>query len=365
MNDRMPTEADHLPAEWLQLFPLIWGYMGSALISAALHLKLADRLGDAARTSEELAVDTGAHAPSLTRLLRAMCSIGLTVEVEPGRFALTPIGAPLRSDVPGSVYTSARMYCDESTWRAWGDLRYSVLTGKPAFDEVVGAEYFQHVAESPELSKIVNGAMSRGTQLFATDITREFDFSPFHTVVDVGGGDGTLLAMILSANPGLRGIVYDTPTGSDAAPATFKAAGVADRAEVRAGDFFVSVPEGGDLYLLNGVIHDWDDERCAVILAHCRQAMHADGRLLLVDHVLPPQVQDPPVPPFAGPEDALAYMSNAFVYLSDINMLVTLGGQERTEDEFGRLLSGSGFRVTGFDLLPGPARMSLIEARPV
>jgi O-methyltransferase domain len=351
-----PAAMDQLPEEWLLLLPLVWGYRTSALISTALHFGLADRLGDGTRTSEELAAETGAHGPTLTRLLRALSSIGITKEVEPGRFALTPVGAPLRTDGPYSVHSSAKMFCDESMLRAWEGLNYSVRTGKPAFDQAFGTDYFTHVAQSPELSKHVNEAMSQTAQIVAAGIIREYDFSPFHTVVDVGGGDGTLLAAIMSATPRLRGIVYDSPTGVDAAPSTLKAAGVADRCQVHTGDFFTSVPDGGDLYLLKSVIHDWDNERSTTILGNCRRAMPASGRLLLAEHVLPPQV-DPSTPPFSD-------LNGAFTYLSDINMLVNLGGQERTEAEFRALLSDAGFRMTAVTHVSGLVKMSLIEASP-
>lgn len=345
-----PAETDRLPEEWPPLFPLVSGYMISALISAALHFKLGDRLGDGARTSESLAAETGTHEPSLARLLRALASVGVLEEVEPGRFALTPAGQPLRSDAAGPMYSSAIMFCDETRWRAWGALPYSVRTGKPAFDEVIGMGYFTHLARNPELSRHVNEAMSQATQGIAAEIVQEYDFSPFSTVIDVGGGDGTLLAAILGANPRLRGMVYDSPAGVDAAPRTLKTAGVAGRGEIQTGDFFTSVPEGGDLYVLKSILHDWDDDRCTVILRNCRRAMPVGSRLLIVEIVLPPQV-GPSAPPFG--------------YMSDVNMLVVHGGKERTEAGFRTLLAGSGFELTSVACLPGPARMSVLSASPV
>lgn len=344
------SEPTEIPAEWFKLFPMLHGHMTTALISTALDLKIFDLLGDDTRSSEELAAETGTHRQSLNRMLRAISSIGLTTEVEPGRFALTPLGTPLRSDIPLSLHSTAKMFCDKAQLKVWGDLDYSVRTGKPAFERVVGMDYFTYVAQDPELSKHVNEAMSKGTQFNAASIAEEYDFSPFRKIVDVGGGDGTLLATILSGTPDLHGIVFDSVTGVDAAPRTLKAAGVADRGEVQSGDFFVSVPEGGDLYILKSVIHDWDDELSTTILRNCRKVMPADGRLVLVEPVLPPLV-DTSVP--------------EITYLSDIHMLVEIGGGERTQADFEALLSASGFRLKGVTLLSGPGKMNMIEAVPV
>lgn len=332
---------------WLML-----GYMTSQMIDATLRLALPDHLGDRVRTAADLASRTGTHAPSLTRLLRALAGVGIVREVEPDHFALTSAGHRLRGDVDNSLHALARVFSDESMSRAWRDLPETLRTGEPAFDRVFGTDYYSHLARDPELSRLFHEAHSQGTQRAADTVAREYDFSGFDTIVDVGGGDGTLLAAILAAGPGPRGIVYDTETGIEVTPGTLRAAGVAHRCEIRAGDFLADVPEGADLYLLKSVIHNWDDAHVATILGNCRSAMPAHGRLLLIESVLPDQV-DPQAPPFA--------------YFSDLNMLVNLGGREHTGEEFRALLADCGFEMTSLARLhrSGDLGLGLIEAVPV
>jgi hypothetical protein len=330
------------------LMRLVWGYTSTGLVVAAMRLDLPERLADHIRSTVDLAAETGAHEPSLRRLLRALTAIGLTTEAEPGHYALTPVGALLRRDVARSLYPVVRVSTDETIVRGWRELDWSVRTGQPAFDRAYGTDFFAHIAGDAELSELFNASMGEGTQDIADAITKHYDFSRFGTVVDVGGGNGTLLASILSAQPELRGIVYDSEDGVEQAHEVLTTAGVAGRCEIRAGDFFADVPDGGDLYLLKNILHDWDDERAATILANTRRAVPAHGRVLLVESVLPARV-DPQSPP----DD----------YLMDINMLVNFGGRERTEAEFHALLTSAGFR-------PRPAiRVSgvddrLIEAAP-
>lgn len=320
------------------LLRLLWGYTTTGLVAAAMRLGLPDRLAAGERTSLDLAAETAADASSLDRLLRALSSVGLTDEVEPGRYRLTPVGSLLRTTSP--MYAVARVSTDETIVEGWRDLDHSVRSGRPVFDRDHGTDFFTHLARDPELSALFNAAMGEGTEDTAAALAKHYDFARFRTVVDVGGGNGTLLAAILAAEPALRGIVYDSREGVAEAPETLGAAGVADRCAVRVGDFFETVPGGGDVYLLKNVLHDWDDERAARILANCRRAMPANGRVLLVESVLPARV-DP-----AGPPDA---------YLMDINMLVNFGGRERTETEFGALLTAAGFapgraiRLAGLD----------------
>jgi O-methyltransferase len=317
------------------LMRLLWGYTTTGLVVAAMRLGLPDQLAGGAATSARLAAATATDEPSLNRLLRALSSIGLTEEVEPGRYRLTPVGALLQTTSP--TYAVARVSTEERVVGGWRDLDYSVRSGRPAFDRSYGTDFFTHLTRDPELSALFNASMGEGTQDTADAIAKQYDFSRYRTVVDVGGGNGTLLAAILGAEPALRGIVHDSPDGVAEAGDTLRAAGVADRCEVHAGDFFSAVPEGGDLYLLKNILHDWDDERATRILANCHRA---GGRVLLVESVLPPRV-DPSAPPDA--------------YLMDINMLVNFGGRERTEAEFHALLTAAGFtpapavRVAGLD----------------
>lgn len=340
------------PSSGALVSQLMLGYMTSQLMRAALRLELADRIGTGARTSRELAEETGAHAPSLTRLLRALASLGLAQEVEPYRFALTPAGRRLRADVPDSLHAMATVFTDESMHRAWEDLPESLRSGAPAFPAKFGTDYYTHLSNNPELSHLFNEAHGQTTRGVAARLVRAYDFASAQTIVDVGGGDGTLLAAILAAAPATRGIVYDTAAGLAAAPATLADAGVTDRCEVRVGDFLAEVPAGADLYLIKSTLHNWDDEHSATVLDNCRKAVPAHGKLLLVETVLPAMV-DPTDSPFA--------------YLSDLNMLVNLGGRERTEPELRTLLTGCGFRVTAVRTMDRSTDLGLrlIEAQPL
>ena len=334
------------PAPRAALLQMVFGYMASQVIHVAARLGVADHLQDGAKTSEELATATGTHAPSLRRLLRALTCVGVLVEADPGLFALTPLGASLRSEAPDSARSLAMLFCDDSVWRSWGDLYHSVKTGETAFERIVGMGSFEYFARNPELSATFNEAMAEDTRNVAPGVVAGYDFSLFGTLVDVGGGSGTLIAAILKATPGLRGILFDTPAGIRAAPRNLNDSEIAYRCRVVAGDFFESVPGGGDAYILKSVIHDWNDERAADILRNCRGAMPRHGRLLLVEPVLPARVESAEI---------------TGVVMSDLNMLVCAGGRERTETEFRELFAATGFEVTGITPTLGTTNYRVIE----
>lgn len=336
------------PADRGLLVQLVFGQMAAQVVAAAARLGLADLLGDAERTGAALAEASGTDAGSMTRLLRAMAACELLTETRPGMFRLTAAGLLLCTDRPDSLNAFVQMFSDPAMQAAWTELPSAVRTGRPTFDELFGTDFFGYLARHPELSERFNAAMRQGTQLTAAVLPTSYDFSRFDTVVDVGGGDGTLIAQVLRAHPGLRGILYDTVEGLAQADATLLAAGVADRCTTRSGDFFTEVP-GGDCYLLKSVVHDWDDERAARILRHCRDAIPEHGRLLVVEPVLP-DVVDGSLP--------------ATMYLSDLNMLVNVGGRERTRGDFDQLCRAAGFALAGIRPLPPPAAFSLIEAAP-
>ncbi|KAB8160191.1 helix-turn-helix domain-containing protein [Streptomyces sp. 3MP-14] len=325
---------------------LIFGTMAAQAVGAAARLGVLDALGERERTAEELATDCGAEPGSLLRLLRALAGLGLLTEERPGAFRATATGRVLRADHPGSFATVARVFTEPLMVRSWERLADAVRTGEPTFPQVFGRDFFGYLEERPALSAEFNASMSQGSRSTADVLPGAYDFAGRHTVVDVGGGDGTLLASILRAHPGLRGVVHDTPKGLAQARATMERAGVAERFDEAPGDFFASVPTGGDLYLLKSVLHDWNDERCVTLLGNCRAALPPGGRVLVVEPVLPPTV----APELAG------------FYLSDLNMLVNLGGRERTRDDFESLLTAAGLTLTQLVPLPLPSTFSLIEA---
>jgi hypothetical protein len=331
--------------------PLINGYMGSRVVHVAAELGIADLLAAGPKSTEVLANETGAHAAALHRLLRALASLGVVDELESGLFALNALGEQLRTGVPDSVRNLALIFGSERAWRSWGELRHSILTGTTAFRHVFGVDDpFELLAKDPKQAAVFNEAMAEITRQVAKDIVTNYDFSRFSAIVDVGGGNGTLIAGILNAAPKLRGIIFDSSSGSAEASAQLRANGLLERCEVIAGDFFRSVPKGSDAYILKNIIHDWDDERSGTILRKCREAISAAGKLLLVERVMPARI------------DASA--GHLRWTMLDMHMLVMLGGRERTEEEFRTLLAAANFELRRA-LSFGTTGFSLIEAVPV
>ncbi|KAA6214787.1 methyltransferase [Streptomyces albofaciens JCM 4342] len=328
---------------------LLFGQLATYAVGAAVRLGVLDRIGTGTCTADEVAADCGTHPQATLRLLRALAALGLLTEPEPGTFEATAAGALLRSDTPDSMSALARIFSDPLMTRARERTEDSVRSGEPAFDAIFGTDFFGHLKNEPELSQVFNTAMGQGTRIAAEDVPAAYDFGRFGTIVDVGGGDGTLLAAILRAHPAPRGMIYDTAEGLAQADARLAAEGVADRVTLEAGDFFTAAPAGGDLYLLKSVIHDWNDDQCAQILRHIRQVIPADGRLLVIEPVLTDTVR---------PE------TEPLIYLSDLNMLVNVGGRERTRADFEDLCAKAGFTLTGLTPLPAPDPFVLIEAAP-
>lgn len=326
------------------LFQMITAYRTSRMIHAAAMLGLADRLRDGPQSTEVLADVTGMHAPSLYRLLRALASLGIFAEDDQGRFELTPLSQPLRSDVEGSAHPVALFFGAESQWRSWENLLYSIATGETAFRHVYGMDPWEYRASRPELSAAFDSFMTFNTAPQTAAIVAAYDFSWAHTVVDVAGGRGTLIAGILRANLDLRGILCDAPLVVAEAQSLLEAAGVLERCRVEACDFFASLPSGGDLYILKSIIHDWDDERAEQILRNCRRVMPPDGRLLLIENLIPPGND-----PHRGK-------------ITDMQMLLELGGRERSESEYAALLAGAGFQISR--VVPTGSNLSIIEAQP-
>ncbi|GAA0418815.1 methyltransferase [Streptomyces luteireticuli] len=330
---------------------LIWGKMISSLLSSTLRLGIPDVLGDEARGAAEVAERCGTLPDTTLRLLRALAGLELLAEERPGVFRLTPAGALLRTDNPEGMSTLVHLYTDSVIVGPWEQLDHSLRTGLPSFDEVFGHDYFTHLKENPGLSADFNRAMGQSTRLTAEVVPSCYDFSRFHTVVDMGGGDGTLIAGILGEHPGLNGVIYDTPEGLAQATTLLERAGVADRCTLETGDFFASAPKGGDLYLLKSILHDWNDSQCHAILSGIRRVIPDGGRVLAIDPVLADVVDPATV--------------RVHHYLSDLNMLVNAGGRERTQQDFRELFADAGFGLASVTPLPEPSPLSLIEATPV
>lgn len=314
------------PVRVLQLATSSWM---SATVSAAAALGVADTLADGPRPASEIAEAVNAHAPTLYRLLRACVDIGLLEELDGRVFALTEVGEALRSDSPVSMRNFAMWVGLPADRFTWSDLAASVRTGKSAFAQVHGQSVWDYMRDRPDVSGVFDNAMTEASNQLIAPIVGAYDFSGLGTIVDVAGGHGALLAAVLVANPDLHGVLYDQAEVVVKAGQTFKDVGVDSRSEVVAGDFFESIPSGGDAYLLSNVIHDWDDEHCLRILGNCRDAMADGGRVLLVEAMMPDRTEP-----------------SLTVKLMDLNMLVLCDGRQRTEAEFGDLFERAGLRLS-------------------
>jgi hypothetical protein len=335
------VDASTAPAQLLQMMT---GYWVSQGIYVAAKLGIADLLATGPVHYEDLARRTNTHALSLYRTLRALASVGLFAEMHGGRFALTPMADLLQSNVPNSMRALAILYCEE-VYRAWADLLESVRTGQPGFERQFGMDVFEYYRKNPEAGAIFNEAMTDWTTQVSAAVAAAYDFSRFGSIVDVGGNQGTLLATVLRQYPTVRGILFDLPHVVTTAKEHLAEAGVGDRCTTVGGDMFMAVPSGGDAYLLSYVLHDWDDERCVAILMRCREAMTANGALLVIEMVLP-----------EGNEPS-------FGKWLDLHMLVMASGRERTRDQYRTMLQAGGFELTR--LIPTPTGSSIVEARSV
>ena len=319
----------------------------SKAVSVAAELGLADLLARGSMEVDDLAHRTHTHAPSLRRLLRALVAVGLCVEVADGRFALTPAGTLLRSDTPHSL-RSWILWWGQYQWLEWANLLHSVKTGESARNLVSRAGGFEHLERNPHAAAIFNDAMVEMTRLVAGEVVRTYDFEGIGRIVDIGGGFGALAAAVLQAYPKMEGTIFDRPHAVEGARKLLVSAGVAERCNVVAGDFFESVPAGGDAYLLKSIIHDWDDERSLAILRNCRRAISQDGKVLLIERVVPVRLNPAPL--------------HQAVVCSDLAMLVGPGGRERSVAELETLLAGADFSLTR--VLGTAVEYSILEATP-
>jgi hypothetical protein len=308
-----------------QISRMLTGYWLSQALYVAAKLGLADLLKDGPRTADELASATKSHPHSLYRLVRALASVGVFAEDDRHRFSLTPLAECLRSG-PESQRSLAIMSGEEH-FHAFGQLLYSVQTGKIAFDKLFGMPVFDFLQQHPEQAKVFDEAMVGVHGRETAAMLDAYDFSGVGVLADIGGGNGSVISAILKKYPGMKGILFDLPGVVERARANIETAGMKDRCQVIGGSFFESVPGGADAYLLRHIIHDWDDEKSARILQNIHRAMGRDGKLLVVESVVP-QGNNP-----------------SFVKLLDLAMLVIPGGAERTEEEYRRLYSGAGFRL--------------------
>jgi O-methyltransferase/methyltransferase family protein len=322
---------------------MINGYWVTQIIYVAARLGIADLLDDRPRAIDVLAKSTGTHEPSLHRLMRALTGLGVFKQAENGEYENTALGCCLVTGSPGALRARA-ILTGEEWYKGWGRLLDTVQTGETAFNRVFGQTIFEYLTANAEVAALFNEAMASPTEAAARAVSAAYDFSWANVLVDVGGGTGAFLATILEANPQARGVLFDRQDVATAAGALLASRGVADRCEVVAGNFFDAVPSGGDAYILSWIIHDWDDDRCITILKNCRRAIARQGRVLVIEQVIPP-----------GNEASLSK-------LMDIHMLALTGGRERREDEYRKLLAAADLRLTR--VIPTGVPRSIIEAVP-
>ncbi|MBB5825910.1 methyltransferase [Micromonospora carbonacea] len=335
------------PGEQLLRLHLMGGPWINQSLYVAASLGIADQLDAEPVPISYLAKACQANEDALFRFCRALAGLGV-LKAHSGRaFSLTELGRALRSDVPNTLRWGIMLHGGE-TFRSWSDVLHTVRTGKPAFDHTFGTPFFDYLATHPEYNDIFHRTM--GVTDRPPEVLGDYDFARSRVVADIGGGIGTLLATVLRAHPHLRGILQDLPEALRGAGENLTAYGVADRCEIVGASFFDSLPEGADTFVLSRVLHNWGDEQAVTLLTGVRDRIADGGRLLVVDHLLP---------------DADGFHP---ALLADLQMLVVLGGKDRTEGELRALLAAAGFAVTAqWDGPVGtsPRVDSMIEAVPV
>jgi len=291
-------------------------------IRAVAELGIADRLADGPLSVEQLAEGVGADPDSLYRALRVLTGRGIFAETAPGHFALTPLSQLLRDDHPYSLRGAFPLMRGDIA--AWGHFDYSVRTGRSAFEHAHGETYWDYMARRPDESRRLNQAQQAQTRLELRVVLRAFEWSSFASVADIGGGNGSFLAGLLAQNPAMHGVLLDLAHVVVDAPATLRDAGVQDRCEIVAGNFFEQIPADLDVYVLKRVLYGWSDDDAIRLLLQIRRALRPDGRLLILE----------PVVGVSRDTD----MSNRY----DLRMLAMVGTRVRTPQEIDRLLGEAG-----------------------
>jgi hypothetical protein len=292
---------------------------------------------------EELASKSGAKAAPLFRLMRATASVGVLAEGADGRFSQTPLSDVLRTNAKPSLRAWATMVSQEWHVRGWGHLEHCVRNDQQAIDAIYGMSAFEYFGKSPQTAAVFNQAMTNISMLDSPVIAATYSFEGIGSVMDVGGGHGLLLASVLAANPGLKGVLYEIPSvieGAKSGPLT----PFMDRCSLSTGDMFTSVPGGVDAYMMKHIIHDWPDDISIGILKRCRQGVNPGGRLLVIDQVIQP----------GNDFDMGKFL--------DLEMLIFPGGKERSEIEFREVFTASGWKVNR--IIQTQSGISIVEGLP-
>ena len=337
----MPNQPPELPPH-AQLLGMAMGMWHAQIVGVTARLGVADRIASGMTSSDDLARAVGADAEALYRLLRACATLGVLVETSRRNFTLTPIGDCLRTDHPTSLKDLIIAETAPGHWLPWGSLYDAIKSGREMVTRTLGMPVWDYYKANPEEGTSFARGMGNLSAIAAQEIAPLFDPSPFHTIVDVGGSQGVLLRNLLQRAPKAQGVLFDLPEIIESARLVIERSDMKDRVQLIGGDFFKEVPSGGDLYLLKQILHDWDDDHAKSIVANIHHAARPGAKLLILEMLLPDQPQPSPV----------TFM--------DLNMLVMLGGRERTGAEFASLLAAGGFRVER--VIPTPGMLSGIEA---
>jgi hypothetical protein len=344
MATRTPRAARRRLLEWINAS---WT---TQAVAAGVELGIPDLLAEGPRDVASLARECSCDPTSLGRLLGALATLDVVEQRDAGTFELAPTGALLRTDTSDSLAWWSQL-CGSRSWAAWAGLTDSVRTGQSQRTRTGGRDDFSGFDSDRAAADAFNRAMCNLTAPIAEAVVASIDFADVNRIVDVGGGYGQLLATILAAHPGMRGVLFDLEHAIASAGPELARAGVAERCELVCGSFFESIPGGADAYLLKSVLHDWNDERCSSILRLCERAMTAGAprtpRLFVIERLRPERFASTP--------------RHRAIARSDLNMLVSLGGRERTEREYRALLGAVGLRVTRITALP--SEFSVVEAR--
>lgn len=338
------SASQHNPVE--RIFQVAFSLLGSIALNVAAELRIADLLADGPRPVSDLARETATNEDALYRVLRLLASLGIFSESAPRTFANSPASDTLRDAAPNSTGPMARFLADPFHFRVAGDLMHSVRTGQPAVEHVTGLPVFEYFATDKHEAEVFNSAMVSISAQVIPEVLATYDFAGIQVLVDVAGGHGSVICPILQEYPQIRGILTDLPHVLEGAAECICNHGVEARIQRIPCDFFKSVPESGNAYLMKNIIHDWNDEKCLTILGNIRKAMGATkGKVILIEAVLSP-----------GNEPHMGKFL-------DLEMLIFPGGHERTEQEFRSLFDRAGFRLTR--IVPNNSPLWVIEAERV
>jgi hypothetical protein len=330
------------PPPPVQVLQMLMGMWVAQIVSAFARMGAADTIASGGTSADAIARAAECDADGAYRLLRAAATAGLVRETSARQFALTPLGECLRADAPLSVRDFVIAETAPGHWLPWGNLYDAVRSGQPVARETLGMDPWDYYAKNVEEGRSFARGMGNLSALVSRDVARLYDASRFRRIVDVGGSQGVLLCALLTAATEATGVLFDRADVADEGRRVIASGSFRDRVEVVEGDFFSEVPSGGDLYVLKSILHDWPDDKCAEILRSVHRAAPAGSRLLVVETILPDEPQPSPV----------AFM--------DLNMLVMLGGRERTAGEFASMLRNAGYDVER--VIPTGGMFGLIEA---